>query len=179
MLNPESTIPGASHVVGDFWSWAYSDILSNTNRGVFAEFLVGAALRIIDQPRIEWDAVDFRYQGRGIEVKSVAYLQSWKQTKPSIVAFDIAPKKGWDSTTNVSATESLRSADIYVFCLFAEQDPTLANVLDTQQWDFYVVPAETFNTDYPTQKKISLDPLRRIASAVSYADLKQNVDSFI
>lgn len=31
--------------VGDFWRWAYSDILSNRNRGIFAEFLVGAALK--------------------------------------------------------------------------------------------------------------------------------------
>lgn len=30
--------------------------LSDANRGVFAEFLVGAALGLLDKPRIEWDA---------------------------------------------------------------------------------------------------------------------------
>ena len=36
----------------DFWSWAYSDILSNRNRAIFAEFLVATALGEIDKPRI-------------------------------------------------------------------------------------------------------------------------------
>ncbi len=36
--------------VGDFWSWAYSDILSNRNRSIFAEFIVGSALGVVDSP---------------------------------------------------------------------------------------------------------------------------------
>jgi len=61
-LNPEDRILGVEGLsLGDFWSWAYSDILSNRNRSVFAEFIVGSALGVIDEPRIEWDAVDLRY----------------------------------------------------------------------------------------------------------------------
>jgi hypothetical protein len=44
--------------IGDFWSWAHSDVMSNTNRSIFAEFLVVSALGLLDTPRIEWDAVD-------------------------------------------------------------------------------------------------------------------------
>ncbi len=33
------------NTVPDFWSWAFSDLLSGSNRGVFAEFLVGAVPR--------------------------------------------------------------------------------------------------------------------------------------
>lgn len=30
--------------VVDFWSWAYSDLLNNTDRGVLAEYIVHSAL---------------------------------------------------------------------------------------------------------------------------------------
>ncbi len=60
-----------------------SDLLSNRNRSIFAEFLVGAALGVLDKPRVEWDAFDLIYQGKKIEVKSSAYLQSWQQNSPS------------------------------------------------------------------------------------------------
>ena len=37
----------------DFWSWAYSDLLDNTLRGSFSEFLVAAALGIdLSKPRV-------------------------------------------------------------------------------------------------------------------------------
>ncbi len=58
--------------------------------------LEGLTLGVVDTPRVEWDAVDLRYRGHGIEVKSAAYLQSWAQTKPSTITFDVARKRGWD-----------------------------------------------------------------------------------
>ena len=82
--------------MGDFWSWAYSDILSNRNRSIFAEFIVGSALGVVDSPRVEWDAVDLRYKGKKIEVKASAYLQSWPQKKLSHIVFDIAKKRAWE-----------------------------------------------------------------------------------
>lgn len=43
--NEEFTLHGTGIgiTVSDFWSWAYSDLLNNTYRGVLAEFLVYAA----------------------------------------------------------------------------------------------------------------------------------------
>ena len=121
-LNNSEPIVGSSHLtIGDFWSWAYSDILSNRNRSVFAEFLVASALGITDNPRIEWDAVDLRYQDISIEVKSAAYIQSWKQEKLSSIIFDISKKKSWDAETNQVFRESVRSADMYVFCLLKKK----------------------------------------------------------
>ena len=44
-FDQQEPIPGANGVtVGDFWQWAYSDILSNRNRSIFAEYIVGVAL---------------------------------------------------------------------------------------------------------------------------------------
>lgn len=56
----QDEIPVLGVTVGDFW--AYSDILNNTDRAVFAEFVVGMALGVTDAPRVEWDAVDLRYR---------------------------------------------------------------------------------------------------------------------
>jgi hypothetical protein len=58
----------------DFWQWSASDILSNSTRGKFAEFIVGSSLSLkIDNLRDEWDAFDlFTEDGIKIEVKSSA-----------------------------------------------------------------------------------------------------------
>jgi len=62
-LNHDHPIPGLDgRTVGDFWQWAYSDILSNRNRSIFAEFIVGVALGAVVRPRIEWDAADLCYR---------------------------------------------------------------------------------------------------------------------
>jgi hypothetical protein len=62
----DSIIGPENLTVGDFWSWAYSDILSNRNISIFAEFLVGSALGVTDTPRIEWDGVNLHYNEKKI-----------------------------------------------------------------------------------------------------------------
>ena len=44
--NEEFTLHGASAGISvkDYWSWAYSDLIDNTQRGVMAEFLVYSSL---------------------------------------------------------------------------------------------------------------------------------------
>ena len=37
--------------VSEFWSWAYSDLLNNTLRGVLAEFLVKKSFSFFGPPR--------------------------------------------------------------------------------------------------------------------------------
>ena len=121
-LGPETRIQGVDGIsIVDFWSWAYSDIHSNTVRPILAEFAVGHALGIAGSPRIEWDVIDFTYWGKKIEVKSAAYQQSWKQDKPSVISFDIAKKKARHLYTNTYETVARRASGCYVFCL----DPSL------------------------------------------------------
>jgi hypothetical protein len=53
LLDPRAPLAGvAGATVCDYWRWAYSDLLSNTNRAVFAEYLVGLALGVVDRPRV-------------------------------------------------------------------------------------------------------------------------------
>ena len=127
-LSVQQTIAGLNGLtLGDFWSWAYSDVLNNRNRSILAEFLVASALGVIDRPRVEWDAVDLCYRGKGIEVKSAAYLQSWKQEHLSAIRYDIAKKLGWDAESDVAknAKKKISSSILNVkrlcviLCVFA------------------------------------------------------------
>ena len=108
-LSPGYPIRGMANLsLADFWSWAYSDVLSNANRSVFAEFILGVAVGVVDTLRVEWDAVDLRYRGFGVEVKSSAYVQPWPQTSLSRIVFGIGKKRAWDATTNRSSGVPVR-----------------------------------------------------------------------
>lgn len=39
--------------MGDFWAWSSSDVLSNTLRGIVAEYLVAQALGVADGVRTD------------------------------------------------------------------------------------------------------------------------------
>ncbi|MGW4749372.1 hypothetical protein ACWEPR_31720 [Streptomyces sp. NPDC004290] len=150
--------------LSDFWSWACSDLASNTMRGILAEYLVATALGAAAGTRTEWDAVDVRTaEGWRIEVKSTAYLQSWAQSRPSRPTFGIAPARAWDARTGSSSPEARRSSDVYVFCLLHHQDKQTLNPLDLDQWTFYVLPTEILNERFPTQKSLALAGLLRLA----------------
>ncbi len=75
-----------------FWQWSASDLLSNATRGVLAEYLVARALSDRASVRVEWDAFDaVTENGVRVEVKSSAYLQSWRQAKLSRITFSTRP----------------------------------------------------------------------------------------
>jgi len=163
-----------------FWSWACSDLIGNAMRGVLAEYIVGLALGCVDDgTRVEWDATDLRSpQGLRVEVKSSAYVQSWKQDRLSKISFDIKPAFGWGATTNVIAGERARQADVYVFCLFTPTDKTIADPLNLDQWDFYVMSTSRINKEFEQQKTISLGRLRRyVPAACSFAELADRVET--
>ena len=118
----------------EFLAWAYDDLLTNTTRGVLAEYIVAKALGIRDTKRVEWDQYDLEIDGVKVEVKSAAYVQTWEQTRLSKIMFGIRPAKGWDARTNISATSAQRSADVYVFCLLEGEDREHIDPLDVEQW---------------------------------------------
>ena len=76
-LNPETEIPNTGgRTMLDYWSWAFSDIMGNTERGVFAEYLVATALGINNIPRRNWLPYDLLYKNAiRIEVKASAYIK--------------------------------------------------------------------------------------------------------
>jgi len=168
----------------DYWRWSGSDLLSNAQRGVMAEFLVARALETAGTPRLEWGAFDVRTQkGDPIEVKSAAYWQSWPQTQPSVIEFDIAPRKSlWDPLTNETHECDLprRPAMAYVFCVLGDPVRPNPDPLDIDEWRFLVLATSRLDTERPKQKTIRLNPLLTLAPRdVSYADLRGAIEAVI
>ena len=127
--------------------------------------------------RTEWDACDVTApSGLRIEVKTSAYVQSWKQTKLSAISFDIAPKRAWDAATNTTSQTALRTADVYVFALHAHQDKRTADPLDVLQWEFFVLPAAVLNERCAVQKRIGLGSLLKLGpTRVGFSELGETI----
>lgn len=184
-LSPDTKIAGLNNTtVCDFWSWAYSIILENITRSAFAEFIVGSILDVVKTPREVWNSVDFHYRGRGMEVKSAAYLQNWKQNKSSKIVFDIGKKHPWIRETNIMEKEKVRSADFYVFCLYTEDDIDKLkkfpeSILDVNSWQFFVLSTEKINKNFTEQKSITLGRLKEICEPITHYRLKQFIDSIL
>jgi hypothetical protein len=152
---------GLGFDVLDFWRWSSSDLVGNVLRGLLAEYLVARALGLATGCRVEWDACDLRGpDGLTVEVKSAAYVQSWKQTRSSRIVFGIQPAYGWDAVTNTSLAQRCRTAGVYVFCLLHHADAATLDPLDLAQWRFYVLPTAVLDQRMPLQKTISLSVLR-------------------
>ena len=168
---------GIDQTITDYWSWAHSEIASNSERGKLAEFIVKNAVGCTSPYRIEWDAVDIiSPEGIRIEVKSSAYLQTWNCSKLSAIQFDISPKKSWNSETNLYNDSIGRNSDCYVFCLFACKTPALADPMDLGQWEFYILPTRVLNHKVPQQKTISLGSLKKLGAATATFDsIKQTI----
>jgi hypothetical protein len=156
-----------------FWQWATSDLISNTTRGVLAEYLVARAIDIgKDDTRDEWAASDLQTPtGIKIQVKSAAYVQSWHQKKLSNIVFNVQPRRAWDSNTNVLARDPARHSDIYVFAVLAHRNKATINPLNTQQWEFYVLPTITITARKRSQHSITLKSLEKLCTPVNYANL--------
>ncbi len=164
----------------EFWAWNFSDLLNNTMRGAYAEFLVSKALGLdVSKPRVDWGAYDITYCNLRIEVKSSAYLQAWEQTKPSKIQFSIAPSRAW-SPVNGYENLSIRHSDVYIFCLFTARIKETANLLNTDEWVFYVMPTKEINKIFKETKTISLNALLKANPQIcTFQDLQQIMDKLI
>lgn len=167
------------YTLRDFWAWAYSDLVGNTERGKQAEFIVAMALGITEGVSGSWDKYDLlSKEGIRVEVKSSAYLQSWNQQSLSKISFGIQPTYGWDSITSEYDIEQKRQSDAYVFCVLKHIDQVTLNPLDLSQWEFYVLSTAALNKAVPGQKTIALNKLLNIgAKKCEYATLYETIKS--
>lgn len=163
----------------NFWNWAHSDFLSNAQRGILAEFIVGTALNCLKKKRLEWDAYDLvTDSGIKVEVKSAAYLQSWSQNKLSEIRFDIGQKKSWFAETNTFDQVGERSADVYVFSVLSEKDRKKIDPLNLKQWFFIVLPSKTIDSKFGKQKTVGLSTLENLGVRhLAFEELKAEIEN--
>lgn len=163
--------------VTSFWRWAFSDFVSNTARGILAEYIVARAVGGGNTDiRPEWASFDVTTpEGIKIEVKSAAYIQSWQQNDYSKISFSVAKKRGWDAETGL-AIEPTRHADIYVMALLHHKDQVTLNPLDLDQWSFYVVARQALDARARSQHSITMPSLIGMGiKPVPYCDLRAAV----
>jgi len=165
----------------DFWSWAFSDIYTNTTRGIMAEFLVAAALGIdVHVPRDTWAKFDLIYRREGIEIKSASYHQRWFQERMSNISYRIPATRGWDGETNIQEKEAKRQAFLYVLCLLKERNRSRVNPLVLDQWAFWVIPTSFFDKRERSQHSITYNSLiREVGKPIDYDEIKSRVDDLI
>lgn len=165
--------------VFDYWRWAHSCIMENTERGAFAEYLVANAVGGLGEGRVNWSKYDLvSEEGITIEVKTSAYIQVWGQDKLSTINFGIKKTKGYIPEINEYEEEEKRQAQVYVFCHHTEKEQEKANPLDTRQWIFYVLSAKKINESerYSEAESISLNPLLKLgAIKCTYESLHRTI----
>ena len=177
------TVPGvklSAEQLEAFRRWALGNLVENRNRGLFAEWLVGTALGVVEQERLEWDQADLRYKDRLIEVKASGRGQAWPQAKPSTPTFDIKQRtRSWNAQTNTieEFDRPRRVADLYVFCLHQSYPATNDNVADPKEWAFWIVSTDTIDARLGSQKTVGLNRLSELTQPVGWTDLRREIET--
>jgi len=141
----------------------FSNLLMNTTRGIFAEYMVARLLHLDDKPRNPWSEADIvTRNGIKIEVKASSYIQAWKQKAPSKIIFSglksykYSDELGWKRISN----EKEYHADIYIFCVFTAKKKDI-DILDLNHWDFYVLSREELRKISGDSSSISLSKIQK------------------
>ena len=112
----------------------------------YAEFLVECAIK--DLGKIEtreawgdWDVLS--EEGTKIEVKCCSYIQDWDQEDYTKIQWGGLKAKELYYSEAVKPFKELGVADyksdVYVLALLKHKDHATLNILDLDQWDFYVL----------------------------------------
>ena len=158
----------------DYWVWAFSDLVGNTERGVLAEYIVARAIRAKSPVRNSWAAYDLDSpDGTKIEVKSASYIQSWHQKKLSNIQFNIRKTLEWLPEKNEFVTEKKRQSDVYIFCLLNQKDKHKVDPLNLDQWEFYVIPTSLLDRELGDTQSISLAKVQQYSANYTFKQLEQ------
>jgi hypothetical protein len=172
---------GKDFSVLDFWQYGFSNLNSNVLRGVLAEFLVERALKDTDDIvlRNPWGDFDVEYKGKKIEVKSCSYLQDWDQNKLSTVKWSGLKAKGiyWnDAVATSDEKEASYKADIYVLALLHHKEAETLDILDLDQWSFYVLTKDQLQDISNDGSSVSLVKVEKHnIPKLSFKDLGPNI----
>ncbi len=103
-----------------------------------------------------------------------------RQGKLSDISFGIAPAKIWDENTHQYSEKANRNSDLYVFCVYKERiSKEISNLLDMNNWQFWLLKTQKLDEKMPEQKKISLNVLEKMATKCGILDLKEKIEQII
>lgn len=167
--------------VHDFWQYNLSNLNSNVTRGALAEFLVENALKDVEdiELRNPWGDFDVEYKGKKIEVKCSSYLQDWDQGELSRPVFTGLKAKELyynDVVGKRSDKKADYKSDIYVLCLFHHRKTDTLDILDLDQWSFYVLSKDEIREVSDDSSSLSLSKLiKSKITEIKFNDLEPNI----
>jgi hypothetical protein len=167
----------------DFWRYGFSNLNSNVLRGALAEFLVECALKEQNEIDIRnpWGDYDVEYKGKKIEVKSCSYLQDWDQPKLTTIMWSGLKAKSlyWSSAVGEFKKDEQKEykSDIYVLALLNHQETETLDILNLDQWCFYVLSKETLEILSKNRSAVTIITLQKNGiQPVSFSELKQAIE---
>jgi hypothetical protein len=163
----------------EFWQYGFSSLNSNVLRGALAEFIVENALKQNKEVdvRSPWGDYDVLYQDIKIEVKCCSYIQDWDQNQfTKILWSGLKATELYYSDAVKKQSELNRVADyksdVYVLALFKHQDHATLDIIDLNQWCFYVLSKDRLKELSKNANSISLVRLDKHAiEPVGFNDL--------
>lgn len=151
----------------EFWQYGFSNLNSNVLRGVLAEFLLECALKdnLTKELRNPWGDFDVLYKGKKIEVKCSSYLQDWNQHKLSTIRWSglKASSLYWSSAElkPKQSKEKSYKSDMYVLAFVHHTDTETLDLLDLNQWSFFILSKEELGRISKNGNSISLARLNK------------------
>ncbi|OGI67285.1 hypothetical protein A2823_01560 [Candidatus Nomurabacteria bacterium RIFCSPHIGHO2_01_FULL_41_91] len=166
----------------EFWRYGFSNLNSNVLRGALAEFILENALKIDSEidVRNPWGDSDVISPNRKkIEVKCCSYIQDWDQNNLSKILWSGLKAKSlyWSSAVSAfpRSPEDYKS-DIYVLALFKHQDPATLDILDMDQWCFWVLTKDKIKEITKNGNSVSLIKLQKFKiESISFGSLNKAI----
>lgn len=185
-LTGKEHFEGGDFSVLEFWQYGFSNLNSNIIRGSLAEFIVENLLKNKEEIKIRnpWGDFDVLYKNKKIEIKCSSYLQDWDQDNFSKITFSGLKAKGlyWSTAVgkfNKDAQKEYK-ADIYILCLVNHKDPKTLNLLDLNQWSFYILTKEELKNISNNGSSISLAKLEKCnILPLRYKEVKDYINRII
>jgi len=166
----------------EFWRYGFSNLNSNVLRGALAEFIIENALRSNEQidVRNPWGDSDVvAPNGKNIEVKCCSYIQDWDQDDYSKIIWSGLKAKSlyWSSAVSeFPRKEADYKSDIYILALFKHQEHATLDILNMDQWCFFVLSKEKIKEVTKNGNSISLIKLEKFGiESVSFNELSQAI----
>lgn len=170
----------------EFWQYGFSNLNSNVLRGSLAEFIIENLLKDKSEVGVRnpWNDYDILYKNRKIEVKCSSYIQDWDQEDFSKIIFSGLKAKDlyWSKAVSEFNRDNKKDykADIYVLCLVNHKNPETLDLLNLDQWSFFILTKEELKNISNNSSSISIIKLEKNNyTPIKHEEVKKYIDNII